>query len=98
MTDLKIAEYYGVSPATLRNYKKGTAEKQRLYAAMRAYAEKEIPTNILEDKKITNTNLIEKYTPLEELTEINRLIDTQISLANRSQELINKLARTTFEK
>ena len=36
-TDTNIAKYYGVSRETLRNYRKGAIEKQRLYKAMKAY-------------------------------------------------------------
>lgn len=36
-TDTAIAKFYGVSRQTLRNYKNGTKEKQRLYFAMKEY-------------------------------------------------------------
>ena len=36
-TATNIAKFYGVSRETLRNYKNGTEEKQRLYKAMVKY-------------------------------------------------------------
>ncbi len=36
-TDINIAKHYGVTTRTLRNYKNGKPEKQRLYQAMKEY-------------------------------------------------------------
>lgn len=36
-TDTNLAKFYGVSRETLRNYKNGGIEKQRLYNAMKKY-------------------------------------------------------------
>ena len=36
-TDTNLAKFYGVSRETIRNYKNGVIEKQRLYNAMKKY-------------------------------------------------------------
>ena len=36
-TDTNLAKFYGVSRETIRNYKKGAIEKQRLYEALKQY-------------------------------------------------------------
>ena len=37
VTDINIAKYFGVSTATLRNWKKGSIEKQRCYQALKEF-------------------------------------------------------------
>lgn len=40
-TAINIAKFYGVSRETVRNYRDGSVEKQRLYCAMVEYFIKE---------------------------------------------------------
>jgi len=40
-TDINIAKYFDVSTATLRNWKKGSTEKQRCYQALKEFFIKE---------------------------------------------------------
>ena len=40
-TAINIAKFYGVSRETIRNYRDGSIEKQRLYFAMVEYFKKE---------------------------------------------------------
>ncbi len=47
-TDTNIAIYFGVTRATLINYKKSAIEKQRLYQAMR--------DKFIKDNQITSLN------------------------------------------
>lgn len=36
-TAINLAKFYGVSRETIRNYRNGSIEKQRLYEAMKLY-------------------------------------------------------------
>jgi len=63
-TDIQIAKYYGVTTATLRNYKKGSAEKQRLYAAIKQGYNPENKEQIIINKNEFIDNIREWFSEL----------------------------------
>jgi hypothetical protein len=72
-TDIEIAKSYDVTDATLRNYKKGSGGKKRLYRAMKYYYD--LPEYC--QKEISELNRAELFKLHEYLVEnIQSSIDT----------------------
>jgi len=77
MTDIQLAELYGVATSTLRNYKTGTEAKRRLYTAMRHYAET-VPRPVSQYPEMSAGQLREE---IVRLTEQIETLSDQIAIA-----------------